>query len=571
MDADSNKRKHRQSRHGRRRRRPSPVRLDRSPFQEMDRNHFPSFDAAFGPAGRDFTHDRSFTGSIASSSQASHLDLSIGARAALHEHLRHVEKYGIDGNSPENTSKDEGNHRHQHHQEEDVAATASQEQLQNSSLSSSVGHPLEVQWNQLLDDNASQVNLSWSSSHYRVSPDESFHSTHIVAMASDEHEAVEVFPDVDSDYFNTSKVHLLATPEKNKQYRPPHAVTTRNVSLFDSEEGVQASSDDNATMLHLFHSALNLQHPPLPTHDKENSFLSLSGVDVSRISATDSLQDHDKGLHDASVDFTLFEEHNTTMTPRGSPLRGNHFFNNATRSPSSAAFGAFVTTPRGSPSRSFTSVTTPKRRSPYQSSSSNNNNNTRSQSVFGTPQKTHRSPGLPRQATQRPGSPTLLSPIAARAGFLAGKLLVRPSVHKLADPFPETVFTGQRQAPQELPSPISQANLSEFDPNNSSDLVFLDVSDDRPKSSPPSGYRAGSSSSSRSSVGRAPPVLPPLSDRRRYRTVVPSRVFLAEPTEFPLQDDSFSTQPSSPTTTTRRAAAVAAATEVSNPRRPNRC
>ena len=32
------------------------------------------------------------------------------------------------------------------------------------------------------------------------------------------------------------------------------------------------------------------------------------------------------------------------MTPRGSPLRGNHFLNNRTRNPSSAAFGAVVTT-----------------------------------------------------------------------------------------------------------------------------------------------------------------------------------------------------------------------------------
>jgi hypothetical protein len=45
-----------------------------------------------------------------------------------------------------------------------------------------------------------------------------------------------------------------------------------------------------------------------------------------------------------------------------------------------------------------------------------------------------------------------------------------------------------------------------------------------------------------------------LSDRRIYRTVVPSRVFMEEGEEFPMQEDSFSvpTRGSSDTTSSSR-------------------
>ena len=42
---------------------------------------------------------------------------------------------------------------------------------------------------------------------------------------------------------------------------------------------------------------------------------------------------------------------------------------------------------------------------------------------------------------------------------------------------------------------------------------------------------------------------PSSEDRRRYRTVVPARVFMDEPENFPIQDDSFSSRSATATST----------------------
>ena len=68
---------------------PPPHRAN-NPFSERQRDNFPSLDAAF-------LKNHSIEIESTCSQGSSFLNISIGARAALTEHLRHVAKYGIDG------------------------------------------------------------------------------------------------------------------------------------------------------------------------------------------------------------------------------------------------------------------------------------------------------------------------------------------------------------------------------------------------------------------------------------------------------------------------------------------
>jgi hypothetical protein len=88
----------------------------RNPFLEQERNHFPDFEVALtsGPIfttvnDEDNEDDQqcSFVDhSVCSGGTSSILKMSIGARAALNEHLRHVAKYGIDGEKSSTTNFD---------------------------------------------------------------------------------------------------------------------------------------------------------------------------------------------------------------------------------------------------------------------------------------------------------------------------------------------------------------------------------------------------------------------------------------------------------------------------------
>jgi hypothetical protein len=355
--------------------------------------------------------------------------MSIGARAALTDHLRHVARFGVDGE----------------------ATAVEQEKEQETSQ--------DAFWNHLLDQ--SHFSSSTSSSEIRIQA--------VLAVQPDGHEAVEVSllansNDSSSDYFNTSRVMLLATPEKNKN-RAPRILTRKEEQEFGEEEEANTTVDSIADDEIMFRATLQ--------QDADSSF---AAVDVSRISAAES-------------------ERSTTPL-RGSPSRRNESFMSGT----------------------WESPAKPPRH------------------CHRSTHKTPWSPFSPPQHQDAAISP-FLSPMETQAASMAvklGPILQQPS------PFPVddmSSSSSSRALPSlqprrasfldpRPPSPISQANLSVFDLD--CDHLHLESSSSKKNSS--------SGSAPNHSSGTT--ISPTGSDRRRYRTVVPTRVIW---NVDHAMDDSFST------------------------------
>ena len=156
-------------------------------------------------------------------------DMSIGARAALQDHLRQVAKYGVEGKS---------NHDNEQQENHDP----------NNSMSNM--SPQDILWNQLLDDSIPPSSQQQTlvkpkqQSPQQLQQQLQISIRHNDTTSNGHHPSDDSIDDdyVDeaievslintsccySDYFNTSKVLLLATPEKNKTQRPPFRITSRN-------------------------------------------------------------------------------------------------------------------------------------------------------------------------------------------------------------------------------------------------------------------------------------------------------------------------------------------------------
>ena len=479
-------------------------RQGRHPFQERNRNHFPGLDqilgssdlkprfSTFQPLFQQQRQDMSSASnrSVCSSQNVSLMDMSIGARASMTEHLRHIAKFGFD-DSPNLHLEDQ---QHQHQQQK---------------------HPNDDEWNQLLDG------ISWTGA------DDSFVNMAPILTFHDERcDSIEVTADVSSDFFNSSRIYQLSTPEKNKNRTQAVTTRSRDVSQYVESDSGSAHDSEGSTMMHMFKAAMNLNVSEVVADDRESSFVSFSGVDVSRIS----------GVNDSFADT------------RRSPDRSGDFFH---------PFG--MSTPSG-PGRTDISFSTPGS-SDHQPLPSMTFLSPAS-SFFMSPQKSHfhkRVGGSDNINT------LLLSPIAAKAGYIAGKMLRGPpgeSMFKSTDRFPDLASDGGAIALESLgiediqdQTPSQTANVSEIDIQIHSiarleNSAMSDGNDFCSSSHKNSigggfGYQAGSSSSN--SVG---PHHSPM-DRRRFRTVVPHRVFIDEPSDFPEQaDDSFSVPSSNTGTTT---------------------
>ncbi|VEU40652.1 unnamed protein product [Pseudo-nitzschia multistriata] len=210
----------------------------RNPFSDGRRNNFPDLDNFFkstseSPSpgrlrvGHDSFHSHSRHDAYDDEDECYHLsdvgetsvlNMSIGARAALNEHARHVAKYGIDGEVAEKQESDE-----------------SENQKNNSyEISSNAGTNvfLDHQWERLFD--LSQVNYSSEGSDSGgIPPTPNFGTINskfdVVNASTDrsgyEESSIEVLTDVSYDYFNSSRINLLVTPERNKNFRTAMIVT----------------------------------------------------------------------------------------------------------------------------------------------------------------------------------------------------------------------------------------------------------------------------------------------------------------------------------------------------------
>lgn len=474
----------------------------RNPFAEVNRENFPSWDRVIGVRE---DKQRTLTNSNGSSSDLDHsevsssscptstLDMSIGARAAMTEHLRHIALHGLDGQNSETST------------------------LHSRS-------PQEEAWDHLLDVN--NTSMVWE----QLEP--------VFSVDQDGTEAVEVAADFssdyvnNSDYFNSSKIWQLSTPEKNKELR--RSVTTRRHHDHSVESDSTSGHSHGSGMMYLYNSAMCMHE----ASEHNSSFVSFGvPIDLSRISGSD-ISDGFRSSPDESRKQSIHDGYSCDQTPSR--------FSTYTRD-------ASYSTPRRSPPRQFTtsegSILTPSRRVPV---------------------------GKAGLAEKESGSSCFdlgLSPIAARAGSIAVKLGRPPSrVDRPCTAFPdEDSLSPQGSVPtnglvdkmqtlrMEEPSPISQSNLSGYDlrsfPVSENCILDMDSSGGKERSSrvspkspglqprdSPRPYNVKHSSSSSTSCVRRTSSSGSSSgiDRRHYRTVVPARVFMDDANDFPRQDDSFS-------------------------------
>ena len=470
----------------------------------MNRDSFPGLDRAFTTSAQQqqqhrilyderISPDHSICSQQTSSSfQASSLDMSIGARAALNEHLRHVALHGLDG------------------QQSSADTSVSFERL-----------PQDEVWDRILDGNLSVTSNSSPTLFERLQP--------VVSITEDGYEAVEVeIADESSDFFNSSKVWQLATPEKNKELR--RSITTRrgmDEHDISHNDGSDSGSHESG-MMYLYNAAVAM-HEQYETSEHNASFLSL-GVDLSRISNSDvsdirSSPDETSYHHQRSIFFAEDFLPHDVLTPSRRGSTRDHSFSTPSR-------------------RGILMSTEPLRVSP----------NRHSVSAMRGYGETENYLNLSADIG--------LSPIAAQAGSIAVKL-GRPSRrHHPGDAFP--LFSPSGSSPNGLvdrmqglrmdePSPISQAN-SGFDLRKFpvSENCILDMDDQesssKSASSPPDlkprdpcqRHMSSLSTISATSPAKQHSTSGSSEDRRRYRTVVPARVFMDQPDNFPLQDDSFS-------------------------------
>lgn len=183
------------------------------------------------------------------------LNMSIGARAAIYEHTRHVSKYGLDGDF----------------------------HVDDSSPTKSTIHSSSDEWERLMDGvpcNTSIIadsNVSASFSFYRNG------NGNTSCAGISENHILDTTYENQSDYFNSSRVmQSLATPEKNKRKvdeasrlaRLGIGVAVRgegagddagsninwNDSVYHSESGSASGGNslEQSGMLGMFHAAMRL-------------------------------------------------------------------------------------------------------------------------------------------------------------------------------------------------------------------------------------------------------------------------------------------------------------------------
>ena len=211
---------------------PSKKPGNRNPFYGGARDNFPSLERALGSL-LDNQHASSDNCSL-SGSRTESLDLSIDARAALHEHLRHIAKFGMDNEFAEQSH----------------APTADT----SSSLPPAAALPnntLDEEWENILQGNPLDfhypLNDSTLPTFDRLQVLDATTAENDIEVAVTEMTFISVTGE--DDYFNSSKVWQLMTPEKNRGRRP-QAVTNRDEedSYNDEDEG-EDNTPESACMV----------------------------------------------------------------------------------------------------------------------------------------------------------------------------------------------------------------------------------------------------------------------------------------------------------------------------------
>jgi hypothetical protein len=427
-------------------------------------------------------------------SQASSMNMSIGARAAMNEHLRCINKYGLDVSTTQDVTP-------QH-------AT----------------NPLDEEWDRLVEGRDSPHDSNIISLEDTVLND---------TTIGEGYESIEVMTSVSIDYFNTSRVNLLRTPTKNRSRRF-NAVSTRGgersfnqSSLLDDDDDSDSDSGQSATMLRMCQQA-NAGLSPRKATPPDQSFASFSALDISRISADGiegggglrrspdcSFQDHRSTIDDPLDHHQsfLFRDTSGVLSPRSSPPRSETQRRN---------LHDFSTPKRGRRRSSAVGISKEKENAP---------SDDYFKDVIGLSPIGNRIRDPPRNSkissqpdisfsTIEEGAHSFLHNIDEAAAHA-------PSLFHSINEAPQTQETTESLTDLS----VSRLKIVEYNQTQESEISTLN------SSSAGKNKGLGSSGSIHFSPGSPLDLL----DRRRYRTVVPSRVFMTETDDdFPEQYDSFS-------------------------------
>lgn len=272
-----------------------PATLMRNPFyvREGGRNNFPDLDLALRrelsptnhPLGR-CDHVVNDDDEVEDDEGSSILNMSIGARASLNEHLRYVERFGIDGEKASSSSTI-------------LNSTGTQD---GETITDSATQILDDHWESLL--NSSRIDSSSSVIGVTRPLHLSRHDNPMVdypGLATED--SIEVLADTSLDFFNSSRVKLLATPERQKNRRLDMVMTREGVygggvSFDNSLYG----SDAGSSYCCLATKYVRDQHSQCSDHyrgtlseiavnttrddDRNSSFQSFNVAELSRISNT---------------------------------------------------------------------------------------------------------------------------------------------------------------------------------------------------------------------------------------------------------------------------------------------
>jgi hypothetical protein len=495
--------------------------LRRNPFYVArgDRNNFPDLECALQPEPPPYDSSIQSHREVLDEDDdegSSILNMSIGARASLNEHLRHVERFGIDGEKVIGSSN---------------VRVGRQEDL----FTETDSDILDDHWNNLLnssrlDSSSSVTGVTASSPLSRL--DNILHPHPAVASE----ESIEVLADTSQDFFNSSRIHLLATPDRN-QNRRLDMVTTRDEvrgedALFDNS---LCDSDANSTECYLTRYAKE-QHINQSTAqggrlwdsgldtsreaDRNSSFQSLNPVELSRISnaCSEVNQTPDTSFRDGAL---------TTDDGFLDPIIGGGY------SPARNVDSSFHSTPtkREVKGKGFGSVNR-KHSGGFPAAATvpvvlgRCSLHGKQRMDGGIRQKENLSPDISTNNSVQ----STMSSIMAEARLLMKNVAneVELTIGAL-DNFPSDFlkaidFAGR---PSETPSPISQVGST--------------TSSSQEKSS-----NCGAERPSQHAISTAHDV--PLTGRKRFRTVVPRRVYLDSAATYDEEHDSFLAVQSNPET-----------------------
>jgi hypothetical protein len=434
-----------------------------NPFNST-RINFPSFDEALYSKAEKAAETEADDSILSSSSMA---NLSIGARAALTEQLALISRLGID------SSRDD----------------AAEE------CASDDRDPLDIKWQSLINANISYISMANASFQTLASP---IRLDRVCSNINDAgEEEIEIMAETssdyfnDSDFFNSSRVLMLKTPERLYNV---HAHSQKNDLFACQNRSSHCKQHREPDYMHSGSIFQDDMHT-----DEHSEFNSLAAADISHISA-DGSEAHMKQV--CSPDCSFIHDNRPSMEAVASPTALS--FTSPVRSVSQMRQDSKRSSPRSKDHLDYyISASKPLsalRRSPPRlilARSIDKENN-------------------PLYDTAH----TTISSAASCAAEMAMQYMHQSSSQQSinCDRMPPSLSLGTSR---NVPSKRLPAMELEITRN-------IDTSTLRSTSSENKSSLTNTSSSISSQ------------DRRLYRTVVPPRVFLTENTEFPEQHDSFS-------------------------------